>query len=132
MRYTIRLRLHNSLGEAFTDITTNEVTAGQLIAAGCDSWKTPGPYESEPSRTYVETYNLAYVQELGRQRDEYRKSVEAAEQAKTILRAEAGQAVELAAKLEAEVLELKAQLDSKKAALAATRGDLAKAQRSTK
>jgi hypothetical protein len=93
MKYTIRLRLHNALGEAFTDIAVDEVTAQQLIAAGCDSWKAAGPYESEPSRTYVETYNLAYVQELGRQRDEYRQ-----------------------------------QLKSKEAVLAATRGDLAKAQ----
>lgn len=61
MRYTIRLRLVNELGEAFTDIPTDEVTALQLIDAGCTSWATPGPYEREPSRTYVEVYTESYV-----------------------------------------------------------------------
>jgi len=72
MRYMIRLRLHNELGEGFTDIPADATTARQLIDAGCDSWATAGPYERTPSVTYVETYNLAYVQELARQRDAYR------------------------------------------------------------
>jgi hypothetical protein len=79
MRYIIRLRLVNELGEGFTDIPIDQLTADALIDAGCDSWKTPGPYEREPSVTYVETYNLAYVQELGRQRDQYRKQTIAQE-----------------------------------------------------
>jgi hypothetical protein len=111
MRYTLRLRMVNDLGDAFTDIPTDETTARMLIDAGCWSWTTPGPYELEPSRTYVEIFDASYVNAIGRQRDEYRKSVD------------------LAASLSMSVLELRAKLDSTKAVLAATRGDLIKAQR---
>lgn len=122
MRYTIRLRLVNDLGDAFTDIPTDETTGRMLVDAGCWSWETPGPYESEPSRTYIEVFDASYVNAVGRQRDGARSEAQAA-------RLEATQTVELAEKLEKEVLELRAQLSSKKAVLAATRNDLFKAQR---
>lgn len=121
-RAILRLRSHNSLGELFTDIGTEESTAQALVAAGCDSWESTAPYQRGADTLYVEVFSLPYVQELGNQRDAARAEARAARQ-------EATQTVELAEKLEAEVLELKAQLASKAAVLAATRGDLAKAQR---
>jgi hypothetical protein len=113
-RAIIRLRFANELGEGFTDIGVDEVTARALVDAGCDCWESTAPFQRGADTLYVEVFNLPYVQELGRQRDEYRK--------------EAGQAVELAANLERELNASLAKLKSKEAALAATRGDLAKEQ----
>lgn len=61
MRYVLRLRFVNDLGDGMTDIPVDSHVGQLLIEAGCTSFAVGAPYSKVLDTTYVEVYTGSYV-----------------------------------------------------------------------